>query len=206
MLIPIWLAASCAKQPDDSRYFQPWTCSSADGVADDLDADGDGEVTELDLVPGESAVQFRWLEPERSSPVVVSRRLDSILQVNPFLGPSGELRQPGDGPVWGIWHRIACEQEASLFLWFPGVAVPAQIPVTSVRLDIPSLEQGGPGGPNDDIELPTDLRVLLTETTSAHLSGHLVGTVDITVHSNITGESMGQVIRVEGYAFNQVAW
>lgn len=196
------LITGCAKQQDLSRYFQPWNCSSADDASDLLDAGTDGRITEADLAPGESAVQFRWIQPEQPVPLVISRRTDSILQINPNLGPSGDIRQPNDDPVWGIWHRVACDQDASLFLWFRGVAEPAELPLTSVALDIPALEQGGPR----NLVIPANTSVRITETTLTHLSGHMTGTVDIPVHSRLTDEFMDQVIRVEGFAFNRVLW
>lgn len=200
MLTLGWMVLGACSSFDDSKYFEPWTCPRVAEGEREFDRDGDGQLTDLDVEPGESVVRLRWVEPALDPPLVVSWATDSSAEINPFLGPTGEPRLPSDEPVWGIWHRLACDQPASLFVWFPGRWAPTENAVTSLSLDIPNLEQGSA----DEDQSADGATVTLTRTTSASLSGYLTGPVDLRVFSNLTGEDLGQIVSVEGYAFRDV--
>ena len=190
VLLPL-VVVGCRADPLD-RYLQPWVCPG-NPSGPDIDVDGDGQVTDRDLQPGQSAVRMRWLDPP-SDALVVSVRTDSDAEENPFF----------DEETWGIWHRIGCEDEAGLHLWFPAKALGTTAPIALMSIDIPTLEQGSAPQPQEDAVY--NARVVLDASTDDGLTGYLDGSVELPLYSHITREYLGQRIRIEAYAFSAVPW
>ncbi|MEM6925944.1 MAG: hypothetical protein AAF602_03360 [Myxococcota bacterium] len=176
---------------DDSRYFEPWRCPG-EPMADleALDANGDGEVTDADLEPGESLVVVRLVEGDGAGRTFQSLNRDATGRSNPNY----------DDETWGVWHRFACgeDQGASAFVWFPPVDEPTTLDVTAVSLDLFNLEQGDR---QDAFTVPL---IRITAPTALSLSGYLTGPVEADLTSNLTGEFLGQRIRIESFVFREI--
>ncbi len=155
-------------------------------------------MTDDDLSSGQSQVLLHWSDEAGERWLLTEPTMDAVIVYEPG-GFTGEW-----WPVWGVWARLPCDPESSVFVWFAledgtyDPLSPGDYPLSRVSFDVREREQG------DGTATDPEGFVTITEADDGRASGYLAGRGGGSLISYFTQEEIGVAYVVHGLAFQDI--
>lgn len=201
-LVALGLALT-ACSPGESRWRDKVDCSGLPRLPERMTTAveaGKAPFTDADLEPGEARIALRW--SDASGDLVLRSRPRHVADV---LYKPYDSNFPDWGPAWVVGIPLHCDPSAAAFVEFVPAdgsqepLTPGAYRVRGVGFDVPDLEQGEGGAPQE-----VSGEMVITEAGAGESSGYLRGWGHTGLRSYIFDQPVDVEIEIVAFAFREI--